>query len=110
MVAFDHCGISYTTLHHIGIDGTLYQVVYLADLPGFFFKYPDKFFPDNLPLCFRVGYTLQAIQESLLCIDPDQVQMKPIFEYPFHLIPLVLPKQTMIYKNADKIAAYGLMQ
>ena len=58
MMGFDHCGLSKSGLNHIGVNGSLNQIVHCSDLFGFFLKYADKFLANDLALCLRLLHAL----------------------------------------------------
>ena len=59
MMAFYGMGSLGAAFYDIRINRTLDQIINFAKFPGFFFKYPNKFFSDNLALSFRITYTGQ---------------------------------------------------
>ena len=94
MVAFDHCRITLAAFDHIRVDRSLCKCVYMPDLPGFFFKYPDEFFADDLALGFRIPDACKLLQEARTGIDADQMQAKGPAENILDKITFIFPKQT----------------
>src|SRR5690554_3168543 len=64
------------TLYHIRIKGTLDQETGITDLTCLFFKDPDEFLTDDLPLLFRILNSGQFIQKPLPGIYINQRYFK----------------------------------
>ena len=94
---------------HVGIDRTLSQIVDRADLLALFLKDADELLADDLALGLRVGDVLQARKEALLGVDTHEVDV-PVFKRGLDFVALVLAQQTVIDKDARKLAADGLGQ
>ena len=110
MVGFDHCGFTAKTgLYNVRVDGSLYKEVYSTDLLCFFFKDTDKFFTDNLTLCFRLFYSGELVIITLLGIDTDKVQVVRTVrtKYCLDFIAFVLTEQTVIYKYTGQLFTDG---
>ena len=74
MVGLDDCRLAETTLDDIGINGTLYQIIYGTDFLGFFLENTDEFFANDLTLLFRFSDTGQLAVEAFLSVDTDKLQ------------------------------------
>ena len=110
MVGFDHCGFTTKTgLYNVRVDGSLYKEVYSTDLLCFFFKDTDKFFTDNLTLCFRFFYSGELVIITLLGIDTDKVQVVRTVRTKncLNFIAFVLTEQTVIYKYTGQLFTDG---
>ena len=105
MVALDHCGFSKSGFDDIRVNGSLNEEVYRTDLLCFFFKYTDKFFTDNLSLCFRFGYAGEFCIETILCVYTDEIQvvwsLRP--EYGFYFVAFIFTQKAMVYEYAGEL-------
>ena len=110
MVGLDYSRFTQTTFDNIWINSALYQEVYGTNLLGFFLKYANKLFTDNLTLLLWLFYTLQLFIESILHINPDKIQIIRAFwaKYSLNLISLILTEKAMIYKYAGELLANSL--
>ena len=79
--------------------------VYRTDLLCFFFKYTDKFFTDNLSLCFRFGYAGEFCIETILCVYTDEIQVVWSFrpEYGFYFVAFIFTQKAMVYEYAGEL-------
>ena len=75
---------------------------------GDFFKYTDKFFPDDPAFSFRFGHSGKPDVETILGINPDKIQViRTIFaEHALHQIAFSLAQQPVVYEDAGKVPAY----
>ena len=105
MVGFDGCAFTETTFNDIGIDRSLYQEIYSTDFLCFIFKDTDKFFTDNLSLCFRFGYAGEFCIETILCVYTDEIQVVWSFrpEYGFYFVAFIFTQKAMVYEYAVEL-------
>ena len=110
MMALNGCaGSCAAAFHHVGINGALYQKIYLAQFFRFFVKHVDKFRTDDFPFLFRIGHAFQLVQEAVRRIDPDEIHIEGVFENFFHLIPFVLAQKAVIHEDAGQLFANRFM-
>ena len=93
---------------HIGINGALHQIGYLAQLTGLFLKDADELLADDLALFFRFGHTRQLVQEAIGGVHPNEVDVVVFREHLLHHVALILAQQAVIHKNAGELAAHRL--
>ena len=106
VVGFDDGGFTAQSgLYHIRVDRSLNKIIYGADLMRDFFKYTDELFAYDLALAFRLLHTCKADIETVLRVDPDEIQVigtiRP--EHALDQIPFILAQKTVIYKYAGKV-------
>jgi hypothetical protein len=70
----------------------------------------DEFGADDLAFFLRVGHAGQFLQKLFGPIHHVQVDMEMPAEHRLDALPLVLAKQAVIDKDADKLIADGLVQ
>ena len=61
MMTLDNCCIACTRFNYIWVNCTLSKEIYLTNLLSFVFEYSNKFFANNLSLCFWVRNTSKLI-------------------------------------------------
>ncbi len=112
MVGFDYGAFSKPAFDHIRIDRSLHQKVHRTDLLCFLLKDTDKFFSNDLSLCFRLRHPRKLLIKPLLGIDTDKIKIiRPILaKYRFHLITFMFAKQPMIHENTGKLLSHRLCQ
>ena len=99
-----------TRLYHIGIDRTLCQKIYRADLLGLFLKHADKLLADDLAFALRLGDTGQLGQKARPGVDTADIHMELVLHHLLHLIALILAQQTVIHKDTRQLIAHGALQ
>ena len=109
MVALDHRRVACAGFDHIGVDGTLDQIIHGADFFALFLKDPDEFLADGLSLGLRLLQTRETAQEPPLRVHPDKPD-GPLGEGRLHLVPLILPHEAVIHKNAGELTSHSLRQ
>ena len=108
MVGLDLIGVALAGLDAVGVDGTLGEEGILAALAADLV--PEDFIElgaDDLPLLLRVYHALQALQEMLLAVDPDEVHIKEAGEGLFHEVALVLTHEALVHEDAGQLVAHG---
>ena len=102
VMRFDHRAFPKPAFDHIGINRSLYEKIYRADLLCLFLKYTDKFLSDDLSFCFRLRYSCKFFIKPVLRIDTDEIQIigsvRP--KYCFYLIAFILTQKPMVNKYA----------
>ena len=109
MMGLDNCRLAKAALYYIWIYGSLHQKINSTNFLGFFLKYTDKFFANNLSLTLWLSYALELFIETLLHIDTDEIQVKLSIraEYAFYFVPFIFTKKTMVYEYAGQLFSDG---
>ena len=97
-MALDNSSITRTGFNNVRIDSPLCQEVNSADFTAFVFKYANEFFPDNFTFLFRLFNAGQTTQETVRCIDTNEVHAG-IFECRFNFVTFVFTHQTMVNED-----------
>ena len=88
-----------------GIYSSLCEEVNCTNLLGFFLKYTDKLFSDNLSLSFWLSNACKLRVISFLCINSYKVKVKLSFwsKYALNLIAFIFTEKTVVYEYACKL-------
>ena len=109
VVALYKRGVAYARLNAIGVNSALNQIIHLADFFSLSLKYAYKLSADNLTLLLRLAYAAQLTQKLLGRINRYKIYIISASEQVVYLLCLVLPKQTVVNKNAGEVFAYRLV-
>ena len=101
MMSFD----SLLAFQNIRIDRSLRKKSDSFLFSGFFGKYLDEFFSDDMALPLRIRHTGEEIQETVGGIHINQVGVHLVPENSDHLLRLPLPKESVINVHADQLSA-----
>ena len=97
-------------LKDIGINGTLREESDAFKLTGFFLKYTDKFCADDFAFAFRLCHTGKLVQETVNCIDIDQICIHLVAENLDYLLWFSLAQQAVIDMHTGQPVPYGADQ
>ena len=108
VVGLDLVGVALAGFDAVGVDGALGEEGIVAALaPDLVPEDLIEFGADDLPLLLRVRNALQAFQEVLLAVDPDEVHIEEAGEGLLHEVPFVLAHQALVHEDAGQLIAYG---
>ena len=85
------------------------MVIFSDDVVGRFLEGPNELPSNCFPLGLGVrwiGEVRQSVQKSLMSPNGFQLDAGSLDVVSFHLLPLALAQQTMIYENAPQLIAY----
>src|SRR5512133_764406 len=102
------------TLHryrfdHIRVDGSLGQPVYAFDLTCFRLKNIDEYLSDDLPFLFRIGYSIEGVEEQLRCIYALYIQVHVPVGIE-DILKFIFSEKSVIDENAMQVGANGIVQ
>ena len=96
MVRLDHRGRSLdrcrSGLHHVGIDRTLRQPLYVLDLLGLGIEHLHEIAADDLALLLGIGHSGQVAQKPVVGLDTLDIQTHPLVRFE-HAVELVLAQK-----------------
>ena len=108
VVGLDLIGVALAGLDAVGIDGTLGKESILTALAADLVpEYLIELGADDLPLLLRVGNALEAGQEVLLAIDPDEMHVKEAGEGLLYEVALVLAHEALVHKDAGQLVTHS---
>ena len=108
VVGLDLIGVALAGLDAVGVDGALGEEGIVAALAADLV--PEDLIElgaDDLPLLLRVGNALEAGQEVLLAVDPDEMHVKEAGEGLLYEVALVLAHEALVYENAGQLVTHG---
>ena len=108
VVGLDLIGVALAGLDAVGVNSTLGEEGVLTALATDLV--PEDFIElgaNDLPLLLRVYHALQALQEVLLAVDPDEVHIKKAGEGLFYKVALIFPHQALVYEDTGQLVAHG---
>ena len=108
VVGLDLIGVALAGLDAVWVDGTLGEEGIVAALAADLV--PEDLIElgaDDLPLLLRIHNALQALQEMLLAIDPDEMHVKEAGEGLLYEVALVLAHEALVHENAGQLVTHG---
>ena len=93
-------------LDDVRVERPLGQPRDVTELAGFVLEHRDELGPDRLPLDLGIRDTFQLIDESLTCIDMDQVHLEGVAEGPDDPVDLALPQEAVVHEEARELIAH----
>ena len=109
MVALYDGRLALAALNHVGINGTLNEVVHGADLLGYLFKRADELLAYYLALGFGIGDALELFKEYLTVVHLYEVHAEAVFKHAHYLVGLVLSQEPVVDEHAGELVAHRLM-
>ena len=106
MVRFDDVrftGGGSSRLDNVRVDGTLRQPFDVVQLQRFFVEHFHEHATDNFTLGFRIAFTRQRVEETLLAFNVNNVQAKVVAEHLHHLLRFVQAQQTVVHEYAGQV-------
>ena len=107
MVALDGGRLAAAGFDHIGVDGSLGQILHMGKLLCLRFKDPDELCTYDLALLLGIGDAFQGRQKTILSVDANKVQI-PVLKGGFHFVPFVFAHETVIHKDAVELPRNSL--
>ena len=108
VVRLDHRGRSLdrcrSGLHHVGIDRTLRQPLYVLDLLGLGIEHLHEIAADDLALLLGIGHSGQVAQKPVVGLDTLDIQTHPLVRFE-HAVELVLAQKPRIHEDTIKVFA-----
>ena len=98
------------TLEDVRPDGSLCKELHAVKLSCFVCEYVDELFADDVSLLLGVRNACQLIQETVYCVDIDEICVHLIAEYLDDLFRLALAKKAVVYVNGNQLLADCLDQ
>ena len=94
-----------SAFYNVWIYSSLCKEVNCTNLLGFFLKYTDKLFPNNLSLSFWLSNACKLRVISFLCINSYKVKVKLSFwsKYALNFIAFIFTKKTVVYEYTCKL-------
>ncbi|VUJ24739.1 Uncharacterised protein [Klebsiella pneumoniae] len=97
-------------LDNVRVDGTLRQPFDVVQLQRFFVEHFHENATDNFTLRFRIAFTRQRVEETLLAFNVNNVQAKVVAEHLHHLLRFVQAQQTVVHEYAGQVFADSAVQ
>ena len=105
VMGLDRAGFDY-----VGIYRSLGQETDAVKFAGFFLKYADELGSDDFPFLLGVGDTRKLVEETVCCIDINQIGFELVTEDAHHLLGFALSKETVIDVDGNQLLTYSLDQ
>src|SRR4029450_11345770 len=75
--------------------------------PGLVLQYGDDPGPNGLALDLGIGHAIEAVNESLACIDVDEVHLEGIPEGPDDPLDLAVAQDSVVHEQTRELIADG---
>ncbi len=90
-------------LDHVGVQGSLHQVLGIRNVDRHLFEHPDEHLTDDLAFPLGVGNAFERIDEPILGLHVNEVHVERAAERLFDLFCFSLAHQAVIDEYADEL-------
>jgi hypothetical protein len=98
------------TFKNVGVDGTLCEEGNAVELTSFVREYVDEFLTDDLALAFRIGNACEKVEETVGCVDIDQVSVELVAEKFNNCFAFVFAHEAVVNVYANELLADRLQK
>ena len=103
-----HVGVR--RLNHVGVQGSLRQVIEGAQAGGFFFKDGNEFMANDFALLLRIGNSIHGIDEAATGVDIFHGNVKFLLEQLQQALWLAFAHEALVNEHAGEVVPDRLVQ